>query len=190
MAEDTNTIVSGLPRSGTSMMMKMIAAGGLEVLTDHVRKPDDDNPGGYYEFERVRQVERDKEWLKDARGRAVKMISALLYHLPADYHYKVIFMERSVDEILASQREMLRRRGEPTDKVSDERMAGVFVRHLAKVKEWLKEQANSEVLYLRYDRVVQEPLAHAELINAFLGGALNEEDMAAAVDPTLYRQRR
>jgi len=119
MDRDTILIVSGLPRSGTSMMMKMLEAGGMAVLTDNIRTADQDNPRGYYEFERVKQIEHDTAWLPEAQGKAVKMIAGLLKHLPADYVYKIIFMQRDMDEVLASQRQMLVRRGKPTDCASD-----------------------------------------------------------------------
>lgn len=172
------------------MMMKMLDAGGMEILTDHIRTPDQDNPQGYYEFERVKKIEHDQEWLPHAEGKAVKLISALLKHLPPTHRYRVVFMQRKMGEILGSQKRMLIRRGEPDDKVADEEMAAIFERHLAQVEAWLDGQANVEVMYVRYDQVVQDPLPHAQGVNAFLGGTLNTEEMARAVDPTLYRQRR
>jgi predicted transcriptional regulator len=190
MDRDTITVVSGLPRSGTSMMMKMLEAGGMEILTDNIREPDADNPEGYYEFERVKQVEHDKTWLEAARGKAVKMISALLKHLPSDYHYKVIFMSRDMGEILASQQRMLVRRGEATDAVSDEKMAHIFGRHLEQVQAWLAEQPNIDVIYVRYDQTVREPATQADRVNHFLGNCLQVSEMAGVVDPKLYRQRR
>jgi len=190
VTSETITIVSGLPRSGTSMMMKMLEAGGLPVLTDEIRTADEDNPRGYYEFERVKQIETDKAWLPEARGKAVKMIAALLKHLPADYHYQVIFMQRKMKEILASQRQMLIRRGEPTDMVSDERMAALFEKHVQQVQHWLAEQPNLDVLYVHYNHVLADPLPHARRINDFLGGTLDVERMVAVVEPGLYRQRR
>jgi predicted ATPase len=182
-------IVSGLPRSGTSMMMKMLEAGGVEPLTDNIRKADEDNPQGYYEFERVKQIEHDKAWLEQARGKAVKMISALLKHLPSQYQYKVIFMQRDVVEVLASQKEMLIRRGEPADKVDDEKMAAIFRRHLAQVQAWLDKQPNVAVLYVDYGQTVEGPLVQAQRVTDFLGGSLNVPAMATAVDSRLYRQR-
>jgi hypothetical protein len=187
---DRITIVSGLPRSGTSMMMGMLEAGGMAVLTDHVRTADEDNPKGYYEFERVKQIEEDQAWLPDARGKAVKMIAALLKHLPPDYRYNVVFMERRIEEVLASQRLMLIRRGEPTDTISDERLAQLFARHLQQVKDWLAAQPNVEVLYVGYRQVLADPLGQTRRINAFLGGILDSDAMAAVVDPALHRQRR
>jgi len=186
---ETVLIVSGLPRSGTSMMMKMLAAGGLPVLTDEIRSADIDNPQGYYEFERVKQIETDQAWLEEARGKVVKMIAALLKHLPPDYDYQVIFVQRRIEEILASQRQMLIRRGEPIDTISDERMAALFQKHVERVQAWLAEQPNFDVLYVHYNSILEEPLPHARRINEFLGAALDVERMAAVVDPTLYRQR-
>ena len=115
------TVVSGLPRSGTSMMMKMIEAGGIAPLTDKIRRADDDNPKGYFEFERVKKMpDGDTAWVEDAQGKAVKVIAALLEYLPQEYTYKVLFMRRSMDEILASQKQMLIRSEKPTDEISDE----------------------------------------------------------------------
>ena len=190
MNKDFITIVSGLPRSGTSMMMKMLAAGGLEPLTDSIRAADEDNPKGYFEFERVKQIESDKEWLLDARGRVVKLISALLKHLPPSYKYKVVFMRRAMPEILASQRQMLIRRGEPADAVPDDKMAAMFEKHLAQVESWLAAQPNIQTIYISYNEVMKEARSHAETINSFLGGSLNVDAMIGAADRTLYRQKQ
>ena len=183
------TIVSGLPRSGTSMMMRMLEAGGMEILTDGARTADEDNPKGYYEFERVKQIEHDRAWLEEAGGKAVKMISALLKHLPRDYSYKIVFMLREMEEILASQKQMLIRRGEPTDRVGDERMAELSEDHLAQVKDWLVDRPDMDVLYVSYNEVLKNPREYAERINRFLDGRLNVSRMEQAVDPSLYRQR-
>ena len=190
LPRNTIVIVSGLPRSGTSMMMKMLEAGGLSLLTDHLRTPDEDNPKGYYEFERVKQLPKgDTAWLAEAEGKAVKVISALLEHLPPTYHYKVIFMNRNMQEVLASQRKMLIRRGEDPNKVSEEELARLFQKHLRKVKNWLRGQPNMEVLEIDYNAMIANPLPYVQRINAFLGGWLNEEAMIQVVDPTLYRNR-
>jgi len=189
MDGDVVVVVSGLPRSGTSMMMKMLEAGGLEVLTDWVRTADEDNPEGYYEFERVKQIEHDQAWLPEARGKVVKMVSALLKHLPADYGYRVVFMRRQMDEILASQQKMLVRRGESADRISDARMAQMFQRHLQQVQDWLGRQPNVEVLYVHYGEVLSDPATASERINRFFGGSLDARAMASVVDPDLYRQR-
>lgn len=186
--EDVIVIVSGLPRSGTSLMMQMLEAGGMQVVTDNIRKADDDNPRGYYEFEKVKKIEEDSSWLKDCQGKAFKIVSELLYRLPEDKEYKVIFMRREMKEVLASQRVMLQRSGREGSQVKDEEMAGKFRKHLRDVESWLGRQPNIDVLYVKYNDVIQEPLRHAESVNRFLGGWLDEEKMAQAVEASLYRQ--
>jgi hypothetical protein len=190
MDRETITIVSGLPRSGTSMMMRMLEAGGMQILTDGTRTADEDNPQGYFEFEKVKQIEHNSSWLQGARGKAVKMISALLKYLPQGYNYKVIFMHRKMEEILASQRQMLVRREEPTDAVSDERMSPLFRQHLEQVEAWIDKQPNIEVVYVSYNDILARPIEPAERINQFLGNTLNVEKMVSVVDRTLYRQRQ
>jgi hypothetical protein len=189
MNRDVVTIVSGLPRSGTSMMMKMLEAGGMPVLTDHFRTADEDNPKGYYEFERVKEIEHDSAWLPDAQGKVVKMIAALLRHLPAEYSYKVLFMRRNIDEVLSSQRQMLIRRGEPADTIADGKMAALFEKHVQRVEDWLDQQPNIDVLYIHYSDVLADPAEQAQRVNRFLDNALDAEKMAQVVDPNLYRQR-
>ena len=190
---DIITIVSGLPRSGTSMMMRMLEAGNMPVLVDNLRKPDDDNPKGYYEYEPVKKIKEDASWLENASGKVVKMISLLLYHLPPDSYYKIIFMRRKMNEILASQRVMLERLGQiqPADKpdVSDEEMAQKFEEHLKKIEFWLSGQKNIDVLYLDYRIVIMNPKEQADNIVRFLGADLDTEKMVQAVDKKLYRQR-
>lgn len=188
--QDTITIVSGLPRSGTSMMMKMLEVGGMEVLTDNIRTADEDNPKGYYEFEQVKQIEHDKTWLPDSGGKVVKMIAALLKHLPPDYRYKIVFMERKMEEILASQQKMLMRRGEPTNRISDEKMGELFRRHVEQIKAWVAKQPNMKVLYIGYSDVLANPLEQVERVNRFLDNELDVNRMAAVADRSLYRQRR
>ncbi|MBN1580897.1 MAG: sulfotransferase domain-containing protein [Anaerolineae bacterium] len=189
MTQKTITIVSGLPRSGTSMMMKMLHAGGMDVLTDEIRTADEDNPKGYYEFERVKQLPEDTAWLPDAENKAVKVISALLLKLPSDYNYKVIFMRRNIQEILESQRRMLIRRGEPTDRVSDDKIALAFQKHLEHVESWLDEQPNIEVLYVDYNATLRYPAHSIQLVDRFLGSVLDTQKMARVIDPALYRRR-
>jgi len=184
-------VVSGLPRSGTSMMMQILSAGGMEIITDQQRTADDDNPKGYYELERVKKMkEGDVSWVREAGGKVIKVISALLEYLPADLSYKVIFMHRKMEEILASQKQMLVRRGEPTDKASDSTLADLFSRHLQKVETWLAGQNNMQVLYIQYDELLAEPHAHITSLVEFLGIPLDVQAMERVPDENLYRQRK
>lgn len=185
------TVVSGLPRSGTSMMMKMLDAGGVAPITDNIRTADADNPKGYYEFERVKQMDKgDVEWVKEAQGKSVKVISQLLKYLPSGYQYRVIFMRREMQEIVASQKKMLINRGEDPDKVSDEEIKALFEKHLASVMTWLHAQPNVAVLYVHYNDMLKNPVPQAKRVNEFLGNNLNWEEMIRVVDPELYRNRK
>lgn len=190
MKRDFITVVSGLPRSGTSMMMKMLEAGGMPVVADHIRAADEDNPKGYYEFERVKQIATDKAWLPEAQGKTVKMISELIKHLPGEYQYRVIFMRRKIEETLASQKQMLIRRGQPIDLISDEKLVELFLKHLERLFAWLAQQPNFATLYVDYADVVRNAAEQAERINAFLGNTLDVEKMLGIVDQKLYRQRK
>ena len=183
-------VVSGLPRSGTSMVMKMLEAGGLPVLTDGLRTADEDNPKGYYEVERVKNLAReaDKSWLAESRGKAIKVISFLLKSLPGCFNYQVIFIRREMEEVLASQRKMLARRGE-TEETSPERMRALFEDDLWRASYQLKRRPEFETIELHYSAVQARPLEEARRLAAFLGGGLDAEAMAAAVDPQLYRNR-
>ncbi|MCB0065253.1 MAG: sulfotransferase [Caldilineaceae bacterium] len=186
----TITIVSGLPRSGTSLMMRMLEAGGIPPVTDHERSADEDNPGGYYEFERVKQMEKgDIAWLADAAGKAVKVISLLLRSLPDGYHYNVIFMERDLGEVLASQRKMLENRAEAADAVNDEQMQALFTKHLTDIRQWLAAQPNFAVLYVNYSDLLTNPEPQVEKLVAFFEGTLDGAAMIEVIDPTLYRNR-
>jgi hypothetical protein len=186
-------IVSGLPRSGTSMMMSMLAAGGLPLVTDGVRTADDDNPKGYYELEKVKELDKssDRSWLSDARGKGLKVISFLLQYLPDAYDYKIIFMHRSLPEVLASQRTMLQRRGEQPGETDDDDMAQLFETHLRKVKTELATRPNFDVLYIEHRDTLTAPARVADAVAGFLGEALrlDVEAMTRAVDNGLYRNR-
>jgi Sulfotransferase domain len=184
-------IVSGLPRSGTSLMMMMLESTGIPPLTDHQRGADNDNPRGYYEFERVKKLRQgDKDWLPQAQGKAVKVISALLAYLPPDFFYQVLFMQRALPEILASQKKMLVNRGEDPEKISDEEIALSFKSHLAQVLDWLGKQSNFSTYFVDYNGLLREPKPEVQRINHFLGGNLDESRMLAAIDPSLYRQHK
>lgn len=189
-ADEAIVVVSGLPRSGTSMMMKMLDAGGIPPLTDEIREADSDNPKGYYEFERVKQLDKgDTAWLPQAQGKAVKVISALLQHLPDDYTYYVIFMRREIAEILASQRKMLINRGEDPDSTDEEKLAELYQKHLHQVDAWLDRQPHIHVLHVSYNDFVTEPGPEVRRVDAFLPHSLDVDRMADVVDPSLYRQR-
>ena len=184
-------VVSGLPRSGTSMLMRMLSAGGLDLVVDGIRTADDDNPNGYFELERVKDLDKpgDASWLAEARGKGVKVISALLPHLPADYDYKVLFLRRRLPEVLASQRRMLERRGESLDAVSDDDMTAHFTAHLRRLEAQLAARRHCDVLYVEHRRAVSEPSAVAAEVGAFVGRDLDVAAMAGAVDASLYRNR-
>lgn len=185
----TITIVSGLPRSGTSMMMQMLAAGGLAVLTDSKRAADADNPRGYYEYDAVKSLARDASWVAGARGKAVKIVSALLIHLPDGFDYRVIFMRRPMAEVLASQNTMLDRLGHAGPRGDDARLADLFARHLDEVDTMLRSRPTIARLDVDYPAVIASPLRVAATVSAFLDGAPDPARMAAAVAPELHHQR-
>lgn len=185
-------IVSGLPRSGTSMAMKMLHAGGLEVVTDGLREADESNPKGYFELEAVKELDKNGStvWLKQARGKAVKIISFLLTWLPEEYDYRVVFMQRDLDEVLASQNKMLIQRAEtPGTPEDDARMKQQYEKHLAKVHRFLAGRRCFSVLRVDYRSALERPRDEAQRMNAFLGGGLDVDRMAAVSDPALYRNR-
>lgn len=186
---DFVTVVSGLPRSGTSMVMKMLEAGGMPLLSDHLRAPDEDNPRGYYELERVKGLKDDKAWMYEAMGKAVKIISLLLLEIPPDFNYRVLFIRRNLREVLASQQQMLARRGEPHDPANDARMTMVFEKHLKHTEEWLRVQDNIQVLFLEHADLIATPDVSAARIKEFLALDLDVDRMAAVVDPSLHRQK-
>jgi len=184
-------VVSGLPRSGTSMTMQMLEAGGMEILSDGIREADESNPVGYYELERVKELDgsSDASWLADAKGKAVKIISYLLQRLPETLNYKILLMHRDLDEIIASQNKMLALRGEPQES-TNERMRELFEGHLWKAKRLLSRRSCFEALDVSYRSVIDNPREQAGRMNRFLGRGLDVEKMAAVVDERLYRNRR
>jgi hypothetical protein len=181
-------IVSGLPRSGTSLMMQILHTGGIEVVTDNFRTPDTDNPRGYWEFERVKKIKEDISWLPELRGKAVKMVSQLLYDLPATERYRIVFMERDLDEVLTSQETMLTRLGQPSPPRAV--IAAAFRLHLTGLQRWLAAQATMTVMPVRYADIVANPESGIARVNEFLGGHLNVAAAMHAIDPSLYRNRK
>jgi len=186
--DQTITIVSGLPRSGTSLMMQMLDRGGMDVVTDNIRTADEDNPKGYYEFEKVKKIKEDSSWLKDTRGKVFKMVSMLLLDLPLDEKYKIIFMKRNMNEVLASQRKMLERLGRESGPDDDE-MGELLTVHLNKTYNWLEKHKNIEVVYVNYSDLIEDPMMQAETVNRFLDKKLNVEKMVQVIDKSLYRNR-
>ncbi|REJ86301.1 MAG: sulfotransferase family protein [Acidobacteria bacterium] len=182
-------VVSGLPRSGTSMAMKMLEAGGLELVTDEQRTADEDNPKGYFEDERVKDLadDEDRGWIAEARGKGIKVISFLLKDLPRTHSYKVVFMRRDLDEVLASQQKMLDRRGEQ-DETPDDQMRELWENHLWRVRYMLDHDKNFEWVEVPYREALEDPSSAARRIADFVGG-LDAEKMARVVDPSLYRNR-
>ena len=187
----TVALVSGLPRSGTSMMMSMLQAGGMELVVDGERTADEDNPKGYFELERIKKVKSDASWLREANGKVIKAISQLLLDLPTDglIHYKIIFMRRNIDEVLASQKKMLIRRGTYKPEISDEEMKRMFLLHLEQVTDFLQKHDAMDTLFVNYNRLVTNPEDRIDSINRFLGGTLDTAAMSAVVDKQLYRNR-
>jgi hypothetical protein len=184
-------VVSGLPRSGTSMMMRMLEAGGIEPFTDGERAADVDNPEGYYEFERVKDLERDpdKRWVHEARGRALKVISFLLRHLPDDNAYRIVYMRRDLDEVLRSQDKMLDRLGNAAEGGDLEAMKEAYRNDIVAARLHARRRPNMEMIEVHYTQAIEDPLGTARRVNGFLGASLDEAAMAAAVNARLYRNR-
>jgi len=174
------------------MMMKMLDAAGLEIVTDRIRTADEDNPKGYFELERVKDLDKegDKSWMSEHRGKVVKIISFLLKDLPDHCYYKVIFMRRELEEVLASQNKMLVRRGESTDSADDEKMMRLYANHLGKVELMMEGQLNLEFLDVRFRDTVDDARAQAVRVCEFLGLPDHADTMAEAVDRKLYRNRK
>ena len=187
---DFVTIVSGLPRSGTSMMMKMIEAGGVPTLVDNIRQADEDNPKGYFEFEPVKQTKKDPSWLRQAAGKVVKMVHLLLLDLPPDYQYRVVFMRRNLDEVIVSQNKMLERQGKSLGKLGEERLKQLFTAQINKVDEFLREHDSFRVIHDSYNEALQDAGPVVQQVNDFLVGRLDVEAMKQVADPSLYRNRR
>ncbi|MDP6595735.1 MAG: sulfotransferase domain-containing protein [Candidatus Poribacteria bacterium] len=182
------TVVSGLPRSGTSMMMQMLHTGGLPCITDELREADISNPKGYFEFEKVKGLRTDNSWLPEAKGKAIKIISHLLPYLPPELDYKIVFMERNLDEVLASQRKMLENQGLSGGDPSDKRLSQIFAKQLYQVKKMLDDRQIS-TLFVDYRDVLEDPAEISAKLQAFLGKNLDQQAMKDVVDNNLYHQR-
>jgi len=188
---ETLIVVTGLPRSGTSLMMQMLAAGGMRVLSDELRAADEDNPRGYLEYEPVKNLLKDSQWLFEARGKAVKIVAPLLAALPARLACRVILCERDLDEVLDSQERMLLRRNQTPAATAERRrmLKGEYLRTLAGVKAMLTRRPATQLLVVNYGNAVSDPVTTAGRIDSFLGGGLDVSRMAAAAEPALHRNR-
>jgi hypothetical protein len=183
------TIVSGLPRSGTSLMMQMLVAGGMPALSDGERRADTDNPRGYLEWERIKQLPSDPGCIAEGEGKVVKVISRLLLSLPAGHGYRIIFMQRPLPEVLASQDEMLRRRGNFKEGADPAIISAAFEKHLCEVYAWLDGKPYVNALRVQYHEVLSKPKDVAQQLARFLDTSLDVEAMVQQVDASLYRNR-
>lgn len=181
-------VISGLPRSGTSLMAQILDKGGLEVVCDGKRKADGNNPRGYYELEKVKQIEKDSSWLKEIRGKAIKIVSPLLKFLPDNFDYQIIFVKRNLEEVMASQREMLLGKNKGV-KDNQLKLKKAFKKHLKDIERWIENQKNIEVIYVDHGKVIKSPEKEIEKIACFLKRRLDIKKTSKTVDPLLYRQR-
>jgi hypothetical protein len=185
-------VVSGLPRSGTSMMMSMLEAGGVPIWSDHQRGADIDNPKGYFELERIKHLEKetDKSYLRDGRGKAVKAISFLIKDLPDDNDYRVIFMRRDLDEVITSQEKMIARLDQGDTSADAEALREGYRNDIVRTRLLCKKRPNFELMEIHYRAAIEDPAAACRRVNDFLGGHLDEAAMRSAVDASLYRNRK
>jgi hypothetical protein len=188
-AEERITIVSGLPRSGTSLMMRMLQAGGIPPLTDREREADEDNPRGYYELEAVKKTKQDRKWLERARGKAVKVIHALLCDLPLDRRYDVVVMRRSMDEVVASQRKMIERRKSKGAALTDEQIRRALERQMVQVAAYVSNKPNFRVLHVDYNELLSDPDGQIGRLRSFLDLEAPAEKIAGVIEQQLWRNR-
>jgi len=185
---DIVVVVSGLPRSGTSLMMAMLSAGGIPLLMDHQRPPDPDNPNGYFELEAIKRLSTSAECLATAPGKAVKIVAPLVFQLPLRFQYKIIFIERNLDEVIASQTAMLVRMGRQTALPADQ-LKAAFARQMSRARTILPQAGNQETLFLQHRDILNEPRSAADAVATFLEADLDLQAMAGIVNPALHHQR-
>jgi hypothetical protein len=167
----------------------MLVAGGMTPLSDGERTADADNPRGYLEWERIKDLPNDPGCVAEAEGKVVKVISRLLLSLPAGHEYRVIFMQRPLPEVLASQDQMLRRRGTYKEGANPAAMAAAFEKHLLAVYAWLDGKLYVKSMRVPYRDVMKHPEKIGQKIAEFLEIPLNVQSMAQQVDGSLYRNR-
>jgi hypothetical protein len=181
-------VVSGLPRSGTSLLMQMLKAGGLPVLSDGLRVADEDNPRGYFEWEPAKRLPREPELIRMAEGKAVKIVSSLLWALPPGYEYRLLYMERPLAEVAASQVAMIRRHGGAAP-LEGEALVRALAAHQQQVLALVRQIPGVALCTVRYHDVLADPFQQARRIADFLAMPLDCEAMARQADRRLYRQR-
>lgn len=185
------TIVSGLPRSGTSLMMQMLSNGGMNALTDNKRKADVSNPKGYYEYDPVKNLEKDRKWVPKAKGKTVKVIAQLLQYLPdhdaemRPLSYAIIFMERELEEVLQSQQVMVGKSSENTAN-----LAVAFKKQVQRMKDLMEARPNVRICYLDYTRLLETPEEETKKIIRFLDIPLDKKKMMKSIDLSLYRNKK
>lgn len=187
--KNVNYIVSGLERSGTSMLMQILDAGGIPSDFDQdSRPPDDDNPRGYFELEGGKIINKlmNKEFsFESYKGTFIKITAYGLKFLPKG-NYKIIYSQRNIEEILDSMEKMARIQDENRD---DTRI--VFTKLNEMIMSQIKEREDIDVLFVNYNEIVANPTENVTKIYDFLGSTEFDLDrMIAAVDKSLYRKRR
>ena len=186
---DHVTIVSGFPRSGTSMMMQILQAGGMPVLCDDISRANEHNPRGYLEYSKTRTIVKDSSWIKDAKGMAIKVMAVHLRFIPPEHNYRVIFMRRNVDEIIFSREIMSRKSGRSIAIGVPEFNPEWYNRILNRCSEWMLSQNNIVTYYCDYNDMISNTKEGIDRLNDFLIPNLDTNAMISAVDPKLYRQR-
>ena len=182
-------IVSGLPRSGTSMMMQMLIEGGLKPYTDNKRAADENNPKGYFEHEAVKNLAGNKKWLKDLKNKLVKIISHQLFYLPSKYNYKIIFMHRDIKEIILSQTKMLKKSNKKAAEAYPYSLEIQYKKNLSQVMEWANDNYNVSMIVIEYKDTIDSPEIVAGKINEFSDNKLDKNKMFKVVDKNLYRSK-
>jgi predicted AlkP superfamily phosphohydrolase/phosphomutase/tetratricopeptide (TPR) repeat protein len=178
-------IVSGLPRSGTSLLMQMLKKGGLDVLSDENRKADASNPKGYFEYQPVMSIHKNNTWLELAQDKSVKVVAPLLKFLSPKYRYKVIFMKRDLGEVIQSQQKMI---GKNTD-VLPVNLFEAYQKQMNQVEVWKNKEPSVELIYVDYKEVLNHPEASIKKVIDFVGTDLDMSQMVSCVDHSLYRNK-
>lgn len=182
-------VVSGLPRSGTSLMMQILTAAEIPLLTDGNRDADDSNPRGYFEFDPVKNLAADQSWVSSACGKGVKIILQLLPHLPGEVGLDVIMMDRPISEVVASQNTMLKRMGLES-KADPQVLASVFERQRQEAIEFLERRQRTRWIEISHPKLLSDTLSEIGRIRDFLKiDPSREPAMLNCVEPSLHRTK-